>query len=207
MNSIGPVQVNQTADPGGNDQPGIGTVAYVNPSNPSPNINVVRPNLFTPSVAAHEMTHNWQNSRNQQFVNNTQAMEPLNPGLKDYDYGGVSGLQANPLKSIGNYNPEQQASMVENLTKAQSQLSPNMNRAQLQNWDTQKNALERPIQQLKDIPPADTSLLGRIDARLQGNPISYLRSFISPSMPAAPQAIPGAPSVALGYANRSKLVR
>jgi hypothetical protein len=203
MQSLGPITPKITGDPGGNAQ-NMGTVAYVDPSNPQPNINVVNPGLFTPAVAAHEMTHNYQNSRNAAFVQNTQAMQPTTGNTSNYDYGGVAGLLSNPLKSIGNYNPEQQASMVQNLTQAQSQLPANPTRAQLQQWDVTKNALERPIQQLKDIPPADTSMLGRISSSLQGDPIGYLRQFLSPSLPAAPQAVPGPPSAALGYALKSR---
>jgi hypothetical protein len=216
-----PPPTQPAAEPGGNAQNSLGTIAYVDPSNPTPNINVVRPNLYTPAVAAHESAHNWQNSRNQDFVSNIRANEPTTPSLSDYNYGGVPGLTANPLKSIGNYNPEQQASMVGDLTQAQSQLKPGMAPAQLQAWDNKKNALERPIQQLKDIPAPDNSLASRADAWLNQRPIGQMLSnhgasnpfelvkgiFSPPSMPTAPQAIPGAPSVALGYANPSKLAR
>lgn len=189
-------------------EPDQETIAYVAPMAPTPTITVADPTRYTPSVAAHESSHVWQNTRNPDFVSNAQAEEPLQPIPSDYDYGGVSGLLAHPLKSIGDYNPEQQATMVEDLTKAQSLLHPGMSRQELEDWDRTKNALERPIQQLKDIPPASNSLLERIDSHLEGHPLERFMGLLStPSMPVAPQAVPGPPSAALGYALPSKLVK
>ena len=87
-----------------------------------------------------------------------------------------------------------------------------MNPAQLQDWDNKKNALERPISQLIAVPGKDTSLTGRADDMLAsyglGHPLSRIAGqFSAPAMPKGPVSQPEAPSVALGYANRSKLVR
>jgi hypothetical protein len=119
---------------------------------------------------------------------------------------------------VADYNPEQQAQMVQDLTQAQGQLRPGMSRSQLQAWDNTKTALERPIRQLMAVPKQDTSLAGkadewlatRQDPRLSGldHPFTRLKGIFSqPKMSTAPQVPPDAPSVALGYANRSKLVR
>lgn len=188
----------------------IGTVAYV--PNGGNAISVTRPYLYTPSVAAHEATHVFQNSRNDQFQDLEQSMMPRTDSLKNYDYGGIKGLQTNPQKTIANYNPEQQAEMVEDLTSAQAQLKPKMSHSQLADWDATKTALERPIRQLASVPAQDTSIGGRIDHYLDqrgfGDPIARVRGILSPpAMNPAPQPNPSAPSVALGYANRSKLVR
>jgi len=141
-----------------------------------------------------------------------QLMAPQTPSLKSYDYGGVEGLLANPQRSVASYNPEQQAEMVEDLTTAQGKLGPHMTPAQLAAWDRTKTALERPIQQLANVPAQDNSMTGQIDHYLNqrgfGDPLSRLLGLISPpTMTTAPQPYPSAPSVALGNANRSKLVR
>jgi len=188
----------------------IGTVAYV--PNAGTTISVTRPSLYDKPTAAHEATHVFQNTRNDKFQNLMQLMMPQTDSVSNYDYGGVQGLQANPQKSVAAYNPEQQAQMVEDLTAAQSKLKPNMTPAQLAAWDATKNALERPISQLAAVPAQDTSVAARIDHYLNqrgfGDPLSRLLGIISPpTMSMAPQPTPGAPSVALGYANKSKLVR
>jgi hypothetical protein len=176
-------------------------------------INVAMPDRYTPLVAAHEATHVFQNSRNPAFT--TQMVKTLPPTIapSNYDYGGTAGLRATPFKSIGNYNPEQQAKMVEDLTAAQDNLKPGMSRAALQQWDDTKNTLERPIQQLQRVPPPDNSRAERGDSWLHqhginGDILERLKGvFQTPQMPTGPQPPPQAPSVALGYANRSKLVR
>lgn len=188
----------------------IGTVAYV--PNAGDAISVTRPALYSQPIAAHEATHVFQNTRNDQFQNLMQLMMPTTDLVSNYDYGGVNGLIANPQKSVAAYNPEQQAQMVEDLTAAQSKLGANMTPAQLAAWDATKNALERPINQLAAVPGQDTSVSGRIDHYLNqrgfGDPLSRLLGIISPpTMNTAPQPVSGAPSVALGYANKSKLVR
>jgi hypothetical protein len=183
----------------------IGSISYVPAGGSS--ITVPRPSLYDIPTAAHEATHVFQNSRNDQFQN---AALPTAGSIKDYDYGGIRGLMSN--KSVADYNPEQQAEMVEDLTAAQGKLTPKMSQKQLQDWDITKNALERPIQQLASVPGQDNSIGGRIDhyfdQRGFGDPIARARGLLSPArMSTAPQPSPGAPSVALGYANRSKLVR
>lgn len=188
----------------------IGSVAYV--PNGGNAISVTRPALYDKPIAAHEATHVFQGSRNDQFQNLGNSLLPNGSTLKDYDYGGVKGLMANPQKSVASYNPEQQAEMVEDLTAAQAKLTPKMSRSQLQGWDTTKTALERPIRQLASVPAQDNSIGGKInhylDQRGFGEPITRARGILSPpTMSMAPQPNPEAPSVALGYANRSKLVR
>lgn len=176
-------------------------------------INVVSPSAYTKPAAAHEATHVFQNTRNDQFQDLGNALLPNGAtSLADYDYGGVAGLQANPQKTVADYNPEQQAQMVQDLTQAQAQLHPGMTQAQLAAWDRTKTALERPIQQLAAVPAQDDSLGGKIDHYLYerglGTPYARLMGLIAPpTMNTVPQPVPGAPSVALGYANRSKLVR
>lgn len=188
----------------------IGTVAYV--PNMGNAISVTRPALYDKPTAAHEATHVFQNSRNDQFQNLMQLMMPQTSSVSNYDYGGVHGLMANPQKSVAGYNPEQQAQMVEDLTAAQGKLTPNMTPAQLAAWDQTKTALERPIQQLANVPAQNNSVVGKVDHYLNqrgfGSPLEQLMGILSPpTMSTAPQPTPGAPSVALGYANKSKLVR
>lgn len=176
-------------------------------------VNVAMPLRYDKPTAAHETTHVFQNTRNDRFQDLGSALLPHGAQSQaDYDYGGVKGLMAHPRKTITDYNPEQQAQMVEDLTRAQGRLTPRMSRQQLQNWDTTKMALERPIRQLANIPQADSSLGGRVDHYLHdrgfGEPIARLRGILSPpSLDVSPLPPPAAPSVALGYANRSKLVR
>jgi hypothetical protein len=184
------------------------SIAYT----PATTVNVVQPNLYDKSIAAHEATHAFQNTRNDQFQNLMQLMAPQTASLKNYDYGGVNGLLANPQRSIASYSPEQQAEMVEDLTAAQGKLNDHMMPAQLAAWDRTKAALERPIRQLAAVPAKDVSIAGNIDHYLNqrgfGDPLARLMGLISPpTMNTAPQPVPDAPSVALGYANRSKLVR
>lgn len=188
----------------------IGTVAYV--PNAGTAISVTRPALYDKATAAHEATHVFQNTRNDQFQNLMQLMMPKTDSVSNYDYGGVNGLIANPQKSVAAYSPEQQAQMVEDLTAAQGKLTPNMTPAQLAAWDKTKTALERPIQQLASVPAQNNSVAGKVDHYLNqrgfGSPLEQLMGVLSPpTMSAAPQPAPAAPSVALGYANRSKLVR
>jgi hypothetical protein len=188
----------------------LGTVAYV-PNNGNA-ISVTRPSLYDLPTAAHEATHVFQNTRNDQFQDLESRQMPSSTSLTNYDYGGIKGLQSNPLKSVANYNPEQQAEMVEDLTAAQGKLTPKMSPKQLQDWDTTKTTLERPIRQLAAVPAKDTSIGGRIDRYFDlrgfGDPIAKVKGILSPpSINMAPQSNPEAPSVALGYANRSKLVR
>jgi hypothetical protein len=200
----------------GTDSDGLhsGDDAYVRPG--ISKINVMQPGNYTPAVAAHEATHVFQGTRNGDFQRRTNGLlSGGDPRPSDYDYGGVAGLQAHPGRTISNYNPEQQAQMVEDLTSAQDALPAHMSQQQLAAWDAKKNALERPIQQLTRIPAADTSLLGRADEYLDArpelgldHPFARLKGLISPpAMPTAPEPGPGAPSVALGYANRSRLVK
>lgn len=182
-------------------------------------ITVTQPNAYTPPMAAHEATHEFQDTRNGDFQRGTNALlADRSPQPSDYDYGGVAGVQAHPMKSVAQYNPEQQAMMVEDLTKAQDALPAHPTRPQLQAWDNTKNTLERPIQQLKSVPAADTSLAGRADEWLASranpvvagmdHPFTRLKGLFSPpTMPTAPEPGPEAPSVALGYANRSRLVK
>lgn len=188
----------------------LGSVAYV-PSGGNA-ISVTRPSFYSKPIAAHEATHVFQNTRNDQFQDLESRQMPSSTSLSNYDYGGVKGLMANPRKSVADYNPEQQAEMVEDLTAAQGKLTPKMSRSQLQDWDTTKTALERPIRQLASVPGQDNSIGGSIDHYLDqrgfGDPISRIKGILSPpTMSMAPQPNLEAPSVALGYANRSKLVR
>lgn len=193
---------------------------YTDVANANKNgINVVNPSLYTKPIAAHEATHIFQNSRNGDFQRASDTLLPSGPlTTAAYDYGGVKGLQANPQKTIANYNPEQQAEMVEDLTAAQANLKPHMSVPQLQQWDDTKNVLERPVRQLMAVPPQDKSLAGRADEWLAtradpqfsslDHPFTRLKGLFSqPTMNLAPQPAPDAPSVALGYANPSKLVR
>jgi hypothetical protein len=189
---------------------GLSSGAYVVPGVNA--INVTRPDLYSKPEAAHESTHVFQNGRNDQFQNIEDNLTLPGYSMKMYDYGGVKGLLANPLKTATDYSREQQAKMVEDLTTAQDKLTPKMNPQQLQDWDTTKTALERPIRQLANVPPQDVSLGGRIDHFLDqrgfGAPIARVKGILStPDMNTVPQPPPDAPSVALGYANRSKLVR
>lgn len=212
-NAVGPIQAQVAALPGQSD-----ALAYVNPGQAT--VNIVRPELYTAPIAAHEATHVFQASRNPSFAQHMNAMEPATQA--GYDYGGVQGLQANPYKSMGDYNPEQQAEMVEDLADAQSKLTSHMNLKQLQQWDQTKQALERPISQLQQVAAPSNSLAERGDAFLNnytyGNgalnslltqqPLERLMGLISsPSMNTSPLQPQSAPSSALGYANRSKLVR
>jgi hypothetical protein len=90
-----------------------------------------------------------------------------------------------------------------------------MSPQQLRAWDDTKNTLERPIEQLRRIPAADPpSLASRADGWLaahnvlRGNPVERMRDLISPpTIDTRPMPAPEAPSVALGYANKSRLVR
>ncbi len=189
-------------------------VASSDPNNLQAPITVQDPSLYTKPVAAHESAHKFQDTRNDYFQDATRSLLPQGTtSLQDYDYGGIKGLQANPRKSIGQYNPEQQADMVEDLTQAQANLKPHMSVPQLQQWDTTKNTLERPIRQLQAIPPAETGVAGHVDhffhERGLGDPVSYAKTFLGLDRIHAPIAnpVPDAPSVALGYANPSKLVR
>jgi hypothetical protein len=188
-------------------------IASVDPSNPKPQIIVKTPDQYTKPVAAHESVHAFQNTRNDDFQDKLRSLLPGTPSASDYDYGGIKGLQANPMKSMGQYNHEQQASMVEDLTQAQSKLGMHMTRPQLQQWDATKTALERPIRQLQAVPAEESGLSGTIDhfmhERGLGDPLSYAKSLMGLSPLIVPPAnpVPDAPSVALGYANPSKLVR
>jgi hypothetical protein len=173
--------------------------------------------MYTVPVAAHESTHIAQQSKNGDFQRASQALLPGGAqSAKDYDYGGIPGLEANPQRSIGNYNPEQQAQMVEDLATAQGALPAKMSPPQLAKWDETKNALERPIRQLMAVPPPDTSLAGKADEWLAERPLGkyldhpfsrLLGQIQTPALQTQPQPVPSAPSVALGYANKSKLVR
>ena len=211
----GPIRTLMGYDPSGAYAEGsAGTIAYVQPG--AEKIDVAQPGLYTQPVAAHEATHVFQNSRNGDFLRTIQSLAPGPPLLKDYEYGGVAGLQTHPLKSIGDYNPEQQARMVEDLTTAQDQLKPMMTPEQLQQWDTTKAALERPIRQLLAVPPPDTSLAGKADewiaerplGELLDHPFTRLKGILSPPpMPKGPDAPPEPPSVAMGFAVPSRLVK
>lgn len=188
----------------------MGTVAYVVPGTNA--ISVTRPSFYTKPVAAHEDTHIFQNGRNDQFQDLEDKLSPSGYSMNNYNYGGIQGLLANPQKTATDYSREEQARMVEDLTSAQDKLTPHMSSKQLQDWDTTKTALERPIRQLANVPPQDTSLGGRIDHYFDqhgfGNPIARVRGILStPTMNTTPAPPPDAPSVALGFANRSKLVR
>jgi hypothetical protein len=203
--AVGPIQTAQGNDPR--------ALAYVDPSQAKPTINVERPDLYTKPIAAHESTHVFQNSRNPDFLARVRELAPAAGDRSSYDYGGVAGLKANPQRSIGDYNHEQQAQMVQDLTAAQGALRPHMSPAQLQSWDDTKNALERPIRQLQRVPAPDHSLAERGDAWAAAHttldhPFSRLKGlFVTPTMPMEAPPAPEAPSAALGYANRSKLVR
>lgn len=176
------------------------------------NINV-QDSGYSPTMAAHESTHLFQNSRNQAFQDNLRSQLPngtMNAGA--YDYGGIPAISTSH-KGIGDYNAEQQAAMVGDLTNAQDSLPMKPNLQQLAQWDQTKRALERPIQQLQAIPAAETGLSGKVDAYAHahgmGTPVDSLKTFLGFGGIHAPIAnpTPSAPSVALGYANPSKLVR
>lgn len=177
-------------------------------------ILVSSPNNYTPASAAHEATHVFQNTRNYAFQKRIEELLPRTTKLSDYDYGGIKGLMKNSLKSIGDYNPEQQAKMVEDLTRAQTALTPHMTQKQLEDWDTYKNTLERLVNQLKRVPAQDTSLAGKIDRGLgmTSAPLERAKDYVSgmispPKINTTPlPAQNAAPSAALGYANLSKLV-
>lgn len=116
-----PIPTQIGADPGQQTIANGTTIASVTPG--TGRIDVAQPSMYTPTVAAHESTHIFQGTRNGDFQRASQSLLPQGvQSAQDYDYGGVKGLQSNPLKSIGNYNPEQQARMVEDLTSAQAAL-------------------------------------------------------------------------------------
>lgn len=191
---------------------GAPTGAFVNGGD-TRHINVERPSIYNPTMAAHEATHLYQNSRNLGFRDNLATQLPYGPASgTDYKYGGPTAV-ANSSKGIGDYNAEQQASMVGDLTDAQAALPMKPNLQQLQQWDQTKRALERPIQQLQAIPPAETGLSGKVDAYAHahgyGTPVDSLKTFLGFGGIHAPIAnpTPAAPSAALGYVNPSKLVR
>lgn len=100
---------------------GQGTVdADVDPANPH-TIEVRNPQAFTQPVQTHESTHVFQESRNPAFVQaglNLQTNTQGTPAM--YDYGGVDGLlQAQRQgKTISNFSPEQQATMVADYQRA-----------------------------------------------------------------------------------------
>jgi hypothetical protein len=175
--------------------------SYVDPTQSRPTINVATPALFTKPVAAHEATHLFQNSRNPEFQAGLAKIAPVAGDRAGYDYGGVAGLKAHPLRSIGDYN------------HAQDALRPHMGRAALAHWDQTKQTLERPIRQLQRVPPPDNSWAERGDSWLRdrgvaSDPLERMRGlFVTPKMALDPLAPPEAPSTALGYANPSKLVR
>jgi len=197
--------------------PRLVELAFVDAANhPTSNVQVVTPNLYTPSVAAHETTHNFQFSRNSDFQQNLDALDnaphPAGPTGK-YDYGGVEGLAKNHTE-LGKLNREQQARIVEDLTTAQSKLHPHMSQAELAQWDKTKTTLERPIQELQRVPAAQHNPAASTDSWLaqhtifNGHPLQRALDFISkPTIDTRPLPAPSAPSTALGYANPSEYVR
>lgn len=215
QNDTGPIStVLQPLAPASGEYDPARTIASVNPNSRASQINVEDASGYTKPVAAHESTHFYQDTRNDPFQDSIRSLLPNGTtGLKDYDYGGVAGLQAHPFKSIGQYNPEQSATMVEDLTRANDNLKPGMSRPQLQRWDATKNTLERPIRELQAVPAAETGIGGHIDQFLHerglGDPVSYAKTFLglSPLVPKVLNPAPDAPSVALGFANPSRLVR
>jgi hypothetical protein len=207
--------VDTVASPGAEGDPNQSTVAYVQPG--QNRINVVHPEMYSEPIAAHELTHAFQNTRSGDFQRGINARLPNGAqSAKDYDYGGTAGLRANPRKSIADYNPEQGAQMVEDLTADQGKLNPKMNPQQLRQWDQQKQTLERPIQQMLNVAPKDTSMAGRADdwladrplGQMINHPFTRLKGLVSPQrMNPNPPTMPEPPSEQLGYAVRSKLVR
>lgn len=192
-------------------------VAYVNPEDhPISKVNVVDKELFTPSVAAHETTHNFQYSRNADFQRNLDSLDQPNTGataLSRYDYGGVEGLKKNHPE-IGKLNREQQGKIVQDLSDAQGSLHPHMTPAELAKWDETKHALERPIQQLQHIPAQENTVATAPDQWLSkhtifnGHPLQRALDFISPPRPdTRPLGAAEPPSTALGYAQPSEYVR
>lgn len=192
-------------------------VAFVDPADHATSqVNVVTPELYTPSVAAHETTHEYQFSRNLDFQDNLRALDkdydPSHP-LAAYDYGGVFGLERHP-KELGKLNREQQAKIVEDLATAQGNLRANMTPVDLAKWDETKAVLGLKIAQMKKIPPADQhSALTATDNWLQargltGRPLEHLRDILwLPKIDTSPLTKPEAPSKALGYAEPTDLVR
>jgi hypothetical protein len=86
-------------------------VADVDPENPT-TIQVRYPAGYTKAVNTHESTHVYQQSRNPAFAS-LQGQQQATTA-KAYDYGGVDGLlQAQQQgKTISDFTPEQQATMV-----------------------------------------------------------------------------------------------
>jgi hypothetical protein len=181
--------------------------AYVLHNQPG-QVNVQDPNAYNPTMAAHEATHGYQYTRNDQFQDNLNAKLPngtMNAG--NYNYGDLRGHH-----DIGNYNAEQQATMVGDLTN--NNMSAPHTKAELQKFDDTKNALEPMVRQLQRIPAQDTSVAGRIDHAFHthgfGDPIAYAKGMMGLTPPpkmAVANPTPQAPSAVLGYANPSKLVR
>jgi hypothetical protein len=213
------------AVPAANPADGRRALSYVEPHDTS-KVNVVLPQNYTPDVAAHETTHIFQNSRNDDF-NRSQDELQNKPGniagmgsnresqAAAYDYGGVKGLRANPLRSVGNYNREQQAQMVQDLAVAQNNIHPGMSKPELANWDETKKTLERPIEQLQRIPAKSApTVSSKVDDWLAQHtifgdrPLERARGILSPpTIDTRPLGTPEAPSTALGYANLSEDVR
>lgn len=148
-------------------------------------IGVPVPSRYTPPVAAHETTHAFQDTRNRYFRSALDAAS-TNPVTASERYGGVAGLKANGKKGIGEYNAEEQANMVRDLTAMNEQAvptSPRMTPTQLQQYDDDKAVLENKVNQLKNIPVDDKpTWKQRVDDwmsnRRLGTPTSSATKFI-----------------------------
>ena len=74
-------------------------------------VKVLDPGLYGPAILNHELTHTYQDTR-------AEGIDPAAPvegfSQRNYDYGGVEGLQKARLqgKTVSDFNYEQQGDMV-----------------------------------------------------------------------------------------------
>jgi hypothetical protein len=96
-------------------------VSHVDTDNPT--VIHEDPKYFSPDLRGHESTHVAQFARTDGVNPGADVQYGVGnqvTGMKDYDYGGTDGLikaQQQGKHSIGNYNQEQQAAMVQDYIK------------------------------------------------------------------------------------------
>lgn len=145
--------------------PGDMSKAHVSSSDPT-SIYADEPELVTPSIQAHELTHVYQLSLREAMKHDVSEDKPggIAPA-STYDYGGWQSLidARNKGKTIRDFTDEQQASMIEDYTNLQTKLhDPSYQTlpaakkvAMLNEWDQANQALAPYLRQLIGQPKLD----------------------------------------------------
>lgn len=165
-------------------------------------IKVREPSRFTPGVEAHELTHRYQKTRQQEQPQGllSSVMNYLNPGSEHiaqrggYDYGGIEGLEKARAqgKTIADYGEEAQAEIVRNFQE--------QTQAAIKSGDTaaldRLNAAYHPfVSQLAALPArGDTSKTIDTHPAAPGLPPSAVSGIMEPDALLGGQARIVAPS-------------